>query len=221
MVGARVYDLMYRYWVPWDGVGVRDDLRWLLDSGRVDPSRYPRAVDLGCGTGANVVHLAEQGFEATGIDFSAVALDKARARAADTGVADRCRFVEADLTGDLAADDLGGPFDLLVDFGTLDDLRSRGRRAMAATIRRLSRPGSRFLLWCFYARRDELPRISFHGPSRMAPALEPGEETQLFGDGFDIETVHARREGAPTACFLLTRRAAIWPSDPYPSHEGA
>lgn len=204
MVSPRVYDLMYRWWAPWDGTGVRDDLRWLLDSGRVDPDRDTRAVDLGCGTGANVVHLAERGFHATGIDFPGVALGKARDRAMATGVADRCRFVQADLTDPDA--DLGGPYDLLVDFGALDDLRPAGRRAMAATVTRLSRPGSRFLLWCFHARREDLPRISFHGPSRMAPALEPGEETQLFGEAFDIETVHAGRDGAPVACFLLTRR---------------
>lgn len=205
MVGPRAYDLMYRYWAPWDGVGVREDLRWLLDSGRVDATRYPRAVDLGCGTGANVVHLAERGFEAAGVDFSPVALDKARSRAEAAGVADGCRFVEADLTADNALSGTA-PFDLLVDFGTLDDLRGAGRRAMAATIRRLSRPGSLHLLWCFYAPRAELPRISFHGPSRMSPGLEPGEETQLFGRDFDIEPVYVRREGAPIACFLLTRR---------------
>jgi SAM-dependent methyltransferase len=202
MVSAAVYDLMYRWWVPWDGVGVREDLRWLLDSGRVAPGA--RAVDLGCGSGANVVHLAEQGFDATGIDFSRVALDKARQRAEDAGVADRCRFLQADLTDPTA--DLGGPYDLLVDFGALDDLRPAGRRAMAATVKRLSRPGSHFLLWCFYAHAHELPRISFRGPSRMAPGLEPGEPAQLFGDAFDVETVHANRNGEPFACFLLTHR---------------
>lgn len=202
MVGAWAYDLMYRWWVPWDGVGVREDLRWLLASGRV--AAGGRAVDLGCGSGANVVHLAEQGFETVGVDFSAVALGKARDRAAAAGVTDRCRFIHADLTDPDA--DLDGPYDLLIDFGALDDLNAAGRRAMAATIRRLSRPGSLLLLWCFHARRDQLPRISFNGPSRMAAALEPGEETQLFGDAFDIETVHAGRDGAPVACFLLTRR---------------
>ena len=28
------YDLMYRVWAPWDSVGVRDDLRGLLESGQ-------------------------------------------------------------------------------------------------------------------------------------------------------------------------------------------
>lgn len=205
MVGRWVYDAAYRWWAPWDGVGVRDDLRRLLDAGDVTPDRHPRAIDLGCGTGANVVHLAERGFDATGIDFSPVAVAQARDRAADAGVADRCRFVVGDLTAERIAG-VDGPYDLLVDFGVLDDLRHGGRRAMARTIRRLSRPGSVLLLWCFYAPRQELPRISFSGPSRIAPAIEPGEETRLFGDDFDIAPVHVRRDGDPVACFVLTRR---------------
>ena len=99
-----------------------------------------------------------------------------------------------------------GPFDLLVDYGTLDDLRGPARAAMAATIRRLSHVGSRFLLWCFYARRAELPLISFKGASRMAPAIEPGEEQQLFGDAFEIDRLPRPEDRSGFACFLMTRR---------------
>ena len=37
-----------------------------------------RAVDLGCGEGRNSIWLAEQGWEVSGVDFSAVGLAKAR-----------------------------------------------------------------------------------------------------------------------------------------------
>ncbi len=67
---AWAYDLMYRSWAPWDAVGVRPDLRRLVDTGRVTSRSHPHAVDLGCGTGANVVYLAQQGFASTGVDFS-------------------------------------------------------------------------------------------------------------------------------------------------------
>jgi SAM-dependent methyltransferase len=215
MVGHLVYDLMYRWGAPWDRVGVRQELRALLAAGRVDPGHHPRAIDLGCGTGANVVFLAEQGFRATGVDFSPVALAKASQRASDAGVSSRCRFVEADLTAPapLVVEE---PFDLLLDFGTLDDLvRGPARTEAARLVERLSRPGSVFLFWCFYARREELPRISFTGPSRLAPGIEPGEEEDLFGRAFDIEPLS---RGAPphTACFLLTRR--LTPSTR--THEG-
>jgi SAM-dependent methyltransferase len=198
-----MYDLMYRWWAPWDAVGVRAELRELLASGEVDPITHPRAIDLGCGTGANVVHLAEQGFRATGVDFSPVALDKARQRAAAAGVSSRCRFVEADLTLDDRR--VEGPYDLLLDFGSIDDLQGAARPAAARLVERLSQPGSRFLFWCFYGRRQDLPTVNFHGPSKLSPGIEPGEETDLFGHAFDIEPFGSPRLPG-TACFLLTRR---------------
>ncbi len=203
VVGRRAYDAMYRSWAPWDSVGVRDDLRTLLAGGTATPATHPRAVDLGCGTGANVVHLAEAGFDVTGVDFSPVALRHARARAEQVGVADHCRFVEADLTQPLL-DVLDGPFDLLVDFGTLDDLSGPGRAALARNVTQLARPGALFLLWCFHVARDDLPWMSLSGPSRVAPGLEPGEEERLFGDDFTITRFgHQSRH---VACFLLERR---------------
>lgn len=45
------------------------------------------ALDLACGEGRNAVWLAEQGWQATGVDFSDVGLAKASAMAADRGVA--------------------------------------------------------------------------------------------------------------------------------------
>lgn len=204
MVGRRAYDAMYRWWAPWDRVGVRDDLRALVEAGTVTSASHPRTIDLGCGTGANVVYLAASGFDVTGVDFSPVALRKARTRAEEAGAMNRCRFVEADLTQPLT-EAVGGPFDLLVDFGTLDDLDAPGRAALARTVTDLARPGALFLFWCFYAARDQLPWISFSGPSRTTPAVEPGEEQRLFGEGFTIERFG--QQGQHVACFLLRRKA--------------
>jgi SAM-dependent methyltransferase len=206
MVSSKLYDAAYRWWAPWDAVGFRPELRQLLDIGEVTPATHPRAIDLGCGTGANVVALAARGFEVTGVDFSPVALAKARVRARNAGVEERCRFREVDLTAPTLPDEVGGPYDLLLDFGTLDDLRPAGQVRMASHIARLVRPDAVVLFWCFYAARSELPRISFHGPSRMAPGLEPGAEERLFGDAFDIELF--TRPLPHAACFLLRRRVA-------------
>lgn len=218
MVGRWAYELMYRWWAPWDAVGVRDDLRRLLDTGDVASGTHPRAVDLGCGTGANVVFLASRGFSVTGVDFSRVALAKARRRAGDAGVGDRCRFLEADLVGSSLAAELGR-FDLLVDFGTLDDLDRAGRAAMARNVTELARPGAVFLFFCFYGAREELPFVSFTGPSRLSPAIEPGETEALFGDAFDVEPF--RSPHRRTACFLLRRRTAVTadPSGPSPQDD--
>ena len=206
VVGARAYDLLYRFGAPWE-TGPRSELVELVESGILAPESLPpgRAVDLGCGSGANAVYLAERGFHVTGVDFSRVALAKARRLAAARGMDRRVVLVRSDLTaGEMPG--VLGPFDLLVDYGTLDDLKGPKRVAMAMTVKQLSRAGSRFLLWCFYAPRKELPRISFTGPSRLSPGLKPGEEVTLFGDSFDIERLPKPPRESRSACFLMTRR---------------
>ncbi len=55
-----------------------------------------RALDLACGEGRNAVWLAEQGWTATGVDFSDAGLDKGRRLAADRGV--EATWVCADAT---------------------------------------------------------------------------------------------------------------------------
>ena len=202
MVSRRLYDWMYRRGAPWEG-GPRAELAQLVRSGRLNPTELPRAIDLGCGSGANTVFLAQNGFDAVGVDFSEVALEKARALARQTDVSDRCEFVAGDLTDDPG---IAGPFDLLVDYGTLDDLRGRSRDAMTHTIHELSRPGSTFLLWCFHGPRSDLPWFSFNGPSRVYSGLEPGEETARFGEHFVIERLTEPPPGSHAACFLMQRR---------------
>jgi SAM-dependent methyltransferase len=54
-----------------------------------------RALDLACGEGRNAVWLAERGWEVTGVDYSAVALAKAREMATARSV--EARWVEANL----------------------------------------------------------------------------------------------------------------------------
>jgi SAM-dependent methyltransferase len=199
-IKSWVYDLMYRFWAPWDAVGVRKDLIDLIEQGDTSPERFPRSIDLGCGTGANVVYLADQGFDSWGVDFSEVAIRKAKTRAANAGVSPHL------VVGDLTAPDIDGvqePFDLLIDFGTLDDLRGAGRTHMAENINRFSRPGSRFLEYCFFGEREELPWVSMNA-SKMSH-IAPGELESLFGDLWDIEPFADYPEWR-TAVFLLTRR---------------
>lgn len=55
-----------------------------------------RALDLGCGEGRNALWLAERGWEATGVDYSSVAIERARKLA--TGRSATARFLEDDVT---------------------------------------------------------------------------------------------------------------------------
>jgi thioredoxin reductase/SAM-dependent methyltransferase len=58
-----------------------------------------RALDIGCGEGADAVWLAERGWQVTALDISTVALGRAAAHAEQAGpeVADRIRWTHADL----------------------------------------------------------------------------------------------------------------------------
>lgn len=212
MVTRIAYDLMYRFWVPWADAD-RVELRALVADGRCAPEtlRRPdtpaaRAIDLGCGAGGVSIELAERGFDVTGVDFSPVALRKARAAAEARGLgSDRIRFVEGDLTAG-GIPGVEGPFDLLVDYGTLDDLSGNRRRAMAAYITALARPGARFFLFAFSGRPEDLPRMSFTGPSRAFPGFRPEDVEAMFGDAFAIDVIEASTRARPLATWLLERR---------------
>ncbi len=211
-VGRRLYDLMYRFGAPWEDAD-RVELRALVRDGRCSPEtlrppdgRPARAIDLGCGSGNVSCELAEAGFQVTGVDFSPVAVRKARARAAERGLGeDRIRFLQADLTRD-ALPEAPGPYDLLVDYGTLDDLPASGRSAMAGLIADLARPGARFFLFAFSGDPQDLPRFSFGGPSRAFPGLLPGEAERLFEPAFRVEVLEAPTRQRHVATYLLERR---------------
>ncbi|MDI6100967.1 bifunctional NAD(P)/FAD-dependent oxidoreductase/class I SAM-dependent methyltransferase [Actinoplanes sp. NEAU-A12] len=59
-----------------------------------------RALDVGCGEGADAVWLAGRGWQVTAVDISSVALGRAAGHAADAGLAERITFRHADLRTD-------------------------------------------------------------------------------------------------------------------------
>ena len=68
-----------------------------------------RALDLGCGEGADAIWLAEQGWAVVAVDVSDTALARGRAAAQERGVADRIEFCQYDLDSDFPP----GQFDLV------------------------------------------------------------------------------------------------------------
>jgi 2-polyprenyl-3-methyl-5-hydroxy-6-metoxy-1,4-benzoquinol methylase len=57
-------------------------------------------LDVGCGEGADAIWLAQQGWRATGVDLSALALQRAAAHARQVSmeVAEKIEWVHADVT---------------------------------------------------------------------------------------------------------------------------
>ena len=99
----------------WDERYTGDDSIWsgqpnpqLVDL--VTPLTAGTALDVGCGEGGDVIWLAQQGWRATGADFSANGLDRAARHAEQAGVADRTDWWQVDARTFEAA---GREFDLV------------------------------------------------------------------------------------------------------------
>jgi SAM-dependent methyltransferase len=101
----------------WDERYSQSDLVWGAPPNAVVVERVTslprgRALDLACGEGRNAHWLATRGWEVTGLDYSAVAVDKARRVAAEAprSVRERLDYRVADVTDS----DLGGEYDLVL-----------------------------------------------------------------------------------------------------------
>ena len=191
------YEITYsRFRAPWD-IGPRKELVELVESGRIQPCK---AIDLGSGTASNVVFLAQHGFDVTGVDFAAAAIELGRKRAAEAGV--NVNFIQDDLTN---LQRVSGTFDLLVDYGTLDDLTPPKRDLYLKNVLPLTHPGSLFVLYCF----EWMPRW-WERPFFYSLACEPGEIERRFGTYFDIEcyarNVDYSQWPAGQAVYFMTRR---------------
>lgn len=175
------YDLWYRFGTPpWVG-DARSELVRLVESGVLSPGR---AIDLGCGEGDNAIFLARQGFDVTAVDFAPSGIAKAKAKARKAGV--DIDFVVDDLTRLSKVD---GQFDVLVDYGTFDDLNAKQRAAYVRHIVPLARPGAKFLLWCF----EWEPRRAERAVMAVFPfinlTLKPGEIQHRFSEAFEVERI--------------------------------
>lgn len=120
----------------WDDRYRERDLIW---SGRVNGTLVAevadltpgRALDVGCGEGADAIWLAARGWQVTGLDLSQVALARAQAAALAAGAA--ITWVNADVVA--AAPDLG-VFDLVTaHYAVLPHTEDRaGQRALTGYV---------------------------------------------------------------------------------------
>jgi len=129
--------------LPWDRGGAPQQLLadWAADRGLRGPGGTgKRAVVVGCGLGGDAEFLARLGFAVVGFDFSAPAIEAARAlnptSTVDYEVADLLALPEGWLAG----------FDLVVESLTVQSLPRSIRPRVIAAVRSLAAPGGTVLV---------------------------------------------------------------------------
>jgi 2-polyprenyl-3-methyl-5-hydroxy-6-metoxy-1,4-benzoquinol methylase len=118
-----------------------------------DDAHPSAALDLGCGSGKDAVLLASVGYDTTGVDISARALQIAAEHAAEHGVS--VTWLRGDVLALPCADE---SFDLVTDRGCFHHLSPLARSSYAREVDRVMRPGAALLLrGC---RRNQFPFVA-------------------------------------------------------------
>jgi SAM-dependent methyltransferase len=157
---------------PWDVGHAQSVFVRLADEGAISSP----VLDSGCGTGEQALYFASRGLDVVGVDFSPVAIEKARTKAKQRGL--KAEFIVHDVL-DLAS--LQQQFRTVVDSGTFHvfDVESDITRYVAG-LRAVLVPAGVLHLLCF----SDLEPGEF-GPRRV------GKEDlrAAFREGWRIESI--------------------------------
>lgn len=181
-----LFNLWYLRNPPWDsGISPPELLEFIQN--------HPagKAIDLGCGTGTNVITLAKAGWQVTGVDFASRAIGMAKSKL-------KREKVKADLSvGDVTRlDHVTGPFDLALDIGCFHSLPQTGKRDYLTQLDRILTPGG---YWLMYGFVNPSPPQSAPGLDKATIDLISARFSLLFRqNGFD-------RRYRPSSWFLFQK----------------
>jgi SAM-dependent methyltransferase len=162
-IQARIgYTLHYLGKPRWDtGISPPELIEYLKNH------KPGRALDIGCGTGTNVITMALYGWQVIGFDFTGAAVARARKKLREAGVIAEIR--QADARNPV---DLPGPFDLILDLGCFHSIPIEGRDGYAANVKRWIAPGGTFLMYGFIGgETKDFAGISEGDIERFGPEL--------------------------------------------------
>jgi len=101
-------------------------------------------LDVGCGTGENALHVASLGLAVLGVDVAETALEIAREKAADLGVA-----VDFALADALQLERLGRMFPTVLDCGLCHTFDRQERLLYAASLASVTEHAGTLYVLCF------------------------------------------------------------------------
>jgi cyclopropane fatty-acyl-phospholipid synthase-like methyltransferase len=171
----------------WDEAYLRDATPWEI--GRPQPAivRVADAGDLeepvldsGCGTGEHALLAASMGFDATGVDVSQSAIERARGKARSRGLL--VDFLVGDVLALADVDRLQPPFRSVIDTGCFHTFANADRPVYASSLAQVVEPGGVLHLLCF---SEDTPGTS--GPRRVT---QP-EIRQAFSRDWIVDRIAA------------------------------
>ena len=176
---------------PWDIGRPQPAFVRLADAGLLSG----RVLDAGCGTGEHTLLAASKGADALGIDISPRAIQRARGKAAERGIAARFEVADA-----LNLGQFGLTFDTVIDSGVFHIFDDDDRARYVASLASVLEPGGSCYLMCF----------SEHQPGAFGPRrVRQDELRDAFSDGWDVtEIVPEKFEVNPGSGFGAAATAA-------------
>ena len=136
--------LLFQYWYfgqpKWDtGISPPE----LLDF--IQNHKPARAIDIGCGTGTNVITLAQAGWQVTGVDFAPRAIQLAKQKLKKANI-------QADLHISDATNlkDISGPYEFALDIGCFHSNQKDGKAKYLKQLDRILAPNGFWLMYGFF-----------------------------------------------------------------------
>jgi len=171
----QLFEQMYQGQAPWDTGRPQPAIIKLAEAGQIRGS----VLDVGCGTGENLLYLAARGHEAWGLDFVPVAIERAKTKAAQRKI--EAHFVVGNA---LELKKLGRQFDTVIDCGLFHTFVDEERPVFVQGLCDVLRHGGLLYILCF---SDEEPGTE--GPRRISQQ----EIRDAFHDGWNVQQIEPIR----------------------------
>ncbi len=170
-----LFEQMYGDQAPWDIGRPQPAIVRLAEAGKIRGA----VLDVGCGTGDNVLYLATQGHECWGLDFVPVAIERAKAKATQREIDAHFRVGDA-----LELNKLGRQFDMVIDCGLFHTFTDDERPVFVQRLGEVLRSGGMLYILCF---SDEEPGTE--GPRRITQQ----EIRDAFQNGWKVTQIEPTR----------------------------
>lgn len=178
------FNSRYLYQPRWDtGVPAPELIRYI--SGKTPGN----AIDLGCGTGTNLLYLAQNNWNITGLDYAPRAIEKAKRKLKNY----QKKLLVADVTR-LATIDLPGPYDLGLDMGCLHSIAESSRPQYIKGLEKWIKPESIMMVYAFQP-----------GAYSSVKGVTKAEMIMYFTNSFELIN-YEQGQGRPSAWYYFQKK---------------